>query len=64
MLCLTMLRYVALTCCDRLAGALRFWRFCAESVIITLLITAVRKWRNDCKILKIFLVPDFCPLKS
>jgi len=24
---------------------------------------ALRKCKNDCKILKIILVPDFCPLK-
>ena len=24
---------------------------------------ALRKCKNDCKILKITLVPDFCPLK-
>ena len=24
---------------------------------------AIRKCKNDCKILKIILVPDFCPLK-
>ena len=24
---------------------------------------ALRKYKNDCKILKIIQVPDFCPLK-